>query len=166
MSDVLKVPEAARALGCTEACARAIVKGQVWDESDVAAHLGIEVSQVKELAERPDFPFSRQFGKRSRRWLSDNFEGFALESLPQRNPGQCALYFHYEKRTLLYVGISLSAIARLREHIRGSHWSDEITTVRIKKYATVEKARAAEVRAIKSMRPLHNIVHNRNRDNA
>jgi integrase len=39
MTDVLKIPEAAKALGCTEACARAIVKGQVWDESDVAAHL-------------------------------------------------------------------------------------------------------------------------------
>jgi len=162
MTDTLTIPEAAKELRCTQTTA--IARGKVWDESDVAAHLGIEVARVKDLAACKDFPFSREFG-RARRWLSDNFEGFALESMRRQTPTPCALYFHYDKnRVLLYVGISLSAIARLREHVRGSHWVDDITTVRIKRYATVEKARAAEVRAIKSRKPLHNKMHNGGRN--
>ena len=73
------------------------------------------------------------------------------------------LYRHFDKAgKLLYVGISLSAIARLRAHRDSSDWYDEISTVSIEKFNTREEALEAEQRAIIEERPLRNVTHNEN----
>ena len=70
-----------------------------------------------------------------------------------------ALYRHFDADgILLYVGIALSPIARLCEHRAGSAWYDRITTVKIVRYPTRDEAEAAELRAIREERPLHNIA--------
>ncbi len=72
-----------------------------------------------------------------------------------------ALYRHYDADgTLLYVGIALSPIARLCEHRDGSAWYDRIATVKIARYPSREDALAAESEAIRTERPLHNVVGN------
>jgi len=71
------------------------------------------------------------------------------------------LYRHFDKDgVLLYVGISLSSVARLRQHEDHSHWFEKITRVEIENFETREKAIEAEVNAIICEKPIHNIMHN------
>lgn len=72
------------------------------------------------------------------------------------------LYRHFDAAdTLLYVGISLSAITRLRQHGEASSWFSEIASVHIENFLTREEALAAERTAIKAERPKFNIKHNK-----
>jgi hypothetical protein len=64
---------------------------------------------------------------------------------------------------LLYVGISKSALLRLGQHLGEKPWADQVTRTTIDWYDTREAAAAAEVAAIVSERPLHNITHNSRR---
>jgi len=71
------------------------------------------------------------------------------------------LYRHYDgEGQLLYVGISLSAVARLSAHKSRSGWYQDIARVEIENYESREEAEAAEVEAIQEERPLHNRSHN------
>lgn len=70
------------------------------------------------------------------------------------------LYRHYDSRSeLLYVGISLSAVARLSQHKLHAHWFTDIRRVEIERFDTPDRARAAERKAIKGEKPKHNIAH-------
>ena len=74
-------------------------------------------------------------------------------------PNRTHLYRHFAADgTLLYVGISLSALGRLQAH-RASAWSEDIARVEVETYPTRAAALAAEKAAIKSERPKHNRVH-------
>lgn len=71
------------------------------------------------------------------------------------------LYRHFDKDgDLLYVGISLSAVARLKQHMDHSRWANEISRIEIEQFPTREAALFAELKAIQSEKPRHNIVHN------
>lgn len=71
----------------------------------------------------------------------------------------CALYRHYDADgQLLYVGIALSPVARLSQHMSASHWSDDIATVTIERHETREDAEDAERAAIREEKPAHNIA--------
>ncbi len=68
-----------------------------------------------------------------------------------------SLYRHFdESGSLLYVGISLSAVARLKQHMDAAHWSDRITSVKIEQHPTRSAALDAECAAIQLERPLWN----------
>jgi len=68
------------------------------------------------------------------------------------------LYRHFDATgRLLYVGISLSAIARLAEHRREAHWFNDIRRVDIQVFDTLREAAMAERIAIRNEHPLHNI---------
>jgi excinuclease UvrABC nuclease subunit len=72
------------------------------------------------------------------------------------------LYRHWDKdHVLLYVGISLSAMHRLRQHKETSKWFSEIVSVTIERFETRTEAMAAERKAIKSENPKYNIQHRR-----
>ncbi len=75
-----------------------------------------------------------------------------------KNP-QYHLYRHFDsKGVLLYVGISLSAIERLRRHRQSkSHWANSISNVTIESFPSRESVMRAESNAVRSERPLHNI---------
>jgi hypothetical protein len=73
-------------------------------------------------------------------------------------PGCTALYRHFDKHgELLYVGISLSAVARLSQH-RNKQWFSQIESVTVEKFATREEAEAAEFTAIREELPKFNIA--------
>lgn len=75
-----------------------------------------------------------------------------------------ALYRHFsEDGTLLYVGISNSAVRRLGQHMRGARWATEISRVEVSQYPSRESALAAEKAAIIAELPLWNKVHNTRR---
>jgi hypothetical protein len=68
----------------------------------------------------------------------------------------CHLYRHFDVRgSLLYVGISISAVARLCQH-RGSPWFREIVRVDIERCQTRELAEFLEASAIKNEKPRYN----------
>lgn len=70
-----------------------------------------------------------------------------------------ALYRHFDADgRLLYVGISLSAIHRLSQHMAASSWADEIVSVTIVRFETREEAHAAEREAIRAEAPVHNLL--------
>lgn len=70
-----------------------------------------------------------------------------------------ALYRHFDADgVLLYVGISLSAVARLAQHRDNAHWYRAIARVDIEWLPTREDAIFAERRAIFRERPLHNLA--------
>lgn len=60
---------------------------------------------------------------------------------------------------LLYVGCSLSAVARLAQHRDHATWFADIARVEIEKFPTREAALKAEVGAIVAEQPAHNIKH-------
>lgn len=68
---------------------------------------------------------------------------------------ECQLYRHYNGDTLLYVGISLSAIGRLQQHNQAS-WVKTITRVTIEQFPSRAEALKAELLAIATEQPLHN----------
>lgn len=71
---------------------------------------------------------------------------------------QCFLYRHFDRnKNLLYVGISLSAIRRLKQHYDHSKWAKEITYVTIEDFPCRNKALEAELRAIQIENPKYNI---------
>ena len=81
---------------------------------------------------------------------------------------KCHLYRHYDaKGALLYVGISLSALARLGQHKQCSHWFDQIAAITIEHFATRADALLAESEAIRKERPLYNVAQsNRQKETA
>ena len=69
-----------------------------------------------------------------------------------------ALYRHYDAEgTLLYVGISLNAAARLAQHREHATWYSQITSVTIEKFDSRDEALAAETVAIRKESPRYNI---------
>lgn len=71
-----------------------------------------------------------------------------------------ALYRHFNHDgDLLYVGISLSAAERLRQHVDGSCWRYEIARMEISWFESRQEALAAEKEAIKSEAPIFNRTH-------
>ena len=72
-----------------------------------------------------------------------------------------ALYRHFDANDrLLYVGISLSPLDRLRQHRAASHWAKKITRVAVEWFECRPSAMAAELKAITTEMPLNNIDGN------
>ncbi len=74
-----------------------------------------------------------------------------------------ALYRHFDSEgRLLYVGISVSAINRLKQHMSGAQWAMEISEVRIEWFADRASAERAERLAIMNEKPIYNKILNQN----
>lgn len=74
--------------------------------------------------------------------------------------GETALYRHFDEAgNLLYVGISLNAVARLSQHAQGSTWAGDIRRVTVEMFSARKPALVAEANAIKSERPRFNKKH-------
>jgi predicted GIY-YIG superfamily endonuclease len=58
--------------------------------------------------------------------------------------------------TLLYIGISVNAAARLSQH-SGKPWFDRLAKVTVEKFETYAEAEEAELRAICYEGPIHNV---------
>jgi predicted GIY-YIG superfamily endonuclease len=64
---------------------------------------------------------------------------------------------------LLYVGIAGNPGRRFEQHAEDKPWWSEVAATKLEHFATREAACAAEVTAITTEKPRHNIVHNRGR---
>jgi hypothetical protein len=82
--------------------------------------------------------------------------------LQTRNPDlqPTDLYRYYDARgTLLYVGISKSAVARAMQHERLSPWWGRWAVMLREAFPTRDLALEAERHAIRTEHPRHNIAH-------
>lgn len=88
-----------------------------------------------------------------------------LEPTPvPHEQGECFLYRHFDSSDrLLYIGISLSAVARLSAHNATSPWARHVARVQIIAYRCRADALVAERLAIRRERPIHNAKHNTRR---
>ncbi|MGX9855758.1 hypothetical protein ACR03S_10015 [Limimaricola variabilis] len=69
------------------------------------------------------------------------------------------LYRHFSSDgDLLYVGVSLSTVARLAQHRLYSGWFEDIARVEIEKFSSREAALAAEAIAVRTERPRCNVM--------
>jgi hypothetical protein len=69
------------------------------------------------------------------------------------------LYRHFDKDGhLLYVGVSLHTVIRLRGHRAVSGWFDDIARIEIERFSSRREALKAERRAIKKEKPPHNRI--------
>jgi hypothetical protein len=72
------------------------------------------------------------------------------------------LYRHFDRAgKLLYVGVSLSAVSRLAEHLNGSGWAQQIARVDIETFESRTEALRAERLAIIKEAPAYNVVYSR-----
>lgn len=79
------------------------------------------------------------------------------EALPERRK-EHALYRHYDTAgTLLYVGISLNAMARTVQHRDASRWYDESVRMEIQRFPSRRDLLLAEREAIRKEKPKYNI---------
>jgi len=70
------------------------------------------------------------------------------------------LYRHFDQDgTLLYIGISLSAISRLGQHKLHAPWFRNISSVTVEKFLSRTEALKAEKDAIQKENPLYNKAH-------
>jgi len=62
--------------------------------------------------------------------------------------------------TLLYIGVSCSAVGRISQHINGTRWWLDVSRVTIENLGNITRATAItrEINAIRREKPLHNIV--------
>jgi hypothetical protein len=67
--------------------------------------------------------------------------------------------FYSQNGTLLYVGISLSAIGRYSHHRKSASWWLEISRIEVINYPSRKLAEDAEIMAITLERPLYNKEH-------
>ena len=74
---------------------------------------------------------------------------------PITRPGYLYRYWS-ERGTLLYIGISVNAVARLAQH-RDKAWFSRITRIDVERFQTYEEAEKAELRAICYEGPIHNL---------
>lgn len=71
-----------------------------------------------------------------------------------------SLYRHFDKNDhLLYVGISVDPLNRLKDHRQQAVWFEQISRVDVEKFDSREYAANAEIEAIKSENPIYNIAH-------
>lgn len=88
--------------------------------------------------------------------VTDPFEG-----APFPSKERTALYRHFDAEgKLLYVGISMSAMARMCQHKQAEYtWTDTIANMTIEWFDYRYLALRAEKEAIQKECPSHNIIH-------
>lgn len=83
--------------------------------------------------------------------------------MPRKSPWSVTNLYRYYSAAggLLYVGVSIRALERLKQHMANSERSTEVTRVEIEKFPDRAHALAAERVAIKAEKPLWNKVRER-----
>jgi excinuclease UvrABC nuclease subunit len=85
----------------------------------------------------------------------------AISLLAELNAVPTALYRHFDREgRLLYVGVSLSAIQRTKQHHTNAPWFREITRIELTWFGSRSSAELAEEHAIKAEKPLYNVTYN------
>lgn len=81
------------------------------------------------------------------------------------NARTCVLYRWWDANgNLLYVGKSIRVLSRIEQHRQGSRFFDEATSMTLERFPDEVTLGLAEIEAIRTEKPVYNIVHNREAD--
>lgn len=138
---------------------------KLWSLDEIAEYSSYGLSVARKLVAQPDFPRpTRLMPGSSPRWFSVEVIAWvdgrkkAGRALYEEGSRYTALYRHYNKDgRLLYVGVSVRVLMRLAEHRMGCAWYRQIAKIEIEWFNSRDEAMAAEAKAIREERPLHNI---------
>lgn len=67
--------------------------------------------------------------------------------------------FYNAEGHLLYVGITSNPPARFSQHRQQKQWWSDVATIQLEQFADRDQLAAAEIKAIRQEKPLHNITH-------
>jgi predicted GIY-YIG superfamily endonuclease len=67
--------------------------------------------------------------------------------------------FFDSNKQLLYVGISINAYERAKQHRKEKYWWEEVATITLTRYEHRQDVEEAERWAIKNEQPLYNKIH-------
>ena len=70
------------------------------------------------------------------------------------------LYRFWNRDLLLYVGISINAFSRAKQHSANAKWYQDADRVDFEKFSSRSAVEAAEIKAIQEEHPLYNVRHN------
>jgi len=85
----------------------------------------------------------------------------AIKLLVDLNCVPTALYRHFDKAgLLLYAGVSMNVTGRTAQHETSSAWFAQVETIKLEWFESRQAALMAEERAIKTEKPLHNVIFN------
>ena len=143
------------------------IKPAYLDMPSACTFVALSESTLQKMIEEGTFPKPRAVSGRCVRWKVSDLEAWA-ESRPVAGDedfeGSKAfhLYRHFDAAgTLLYVGVSISALNRLMGHKEKAHWYWTIARMDVANYETRQASLDAERRAIVEEKPLFNITHNK-----
>lgn len=126
---------------------------EVWSQQDIAAWLKVPLGVVEtKVITRYGFPKPKK---------TDGELGWKAKAICQffQRSTETQLYRHFDADgALLYVGVSLSAVARHVSHERFSAWFPQVKTITVEVFPTRDKALAAETRAIRKEKPRFNVA--------
>ena len=71
------------------------------------------------------------------------------------------LYRFWQNESILYIGISQSFLSRMDSHKGTKDWFKYVTHITLEHFPTRRAVEAAEKSAIKSEKPIFNVVHNK-----
>lgn len=145
---------------------------RLWTLIEMAETLHLSVEKVrKKVITRDGFPLPANSAY-PEKWRAEEVLHYlkttaagparkkATRSLAHISERNAQLYRHFDDTgRLLYVGISITALKRTMQHRGKSHWFREVCTITIEHFATRAQAEAAEIVAIQTEKPLHNLRH-------
>lgn len=130
------------------------------DRLQAAAAIGVSATTFDALVAQKTMPTPRIAGS-EKIWDVDELYCARLSILREREDTEkTCLYRHFDKSgVLLYVGIARDHQSRLKSHSRYADWKYDIATVTVEYFETRTEAGRAEIKAIQTEKPLHNIAH-------
>jgi predicted DNA-binding transcriptional regulator AlpA len=143
------------------------IKPAYLDMPGACIFIALSEYEILKLIEQGDFPKPRAVSARCVRWLVSDLEAWAearTVASEEAFEGSKAfhLYRHFDAGgTLLYVGVSISALNRLMGHKEKAHWYWTIARMDVTNYETRQASLDAERKAIIEEMPLFNIANNK-----
>jgi len=130
----------------------------IWTGEECAAYLGVGTTEFLNYTQ-----FIESFPKRCAKPGHPRWPAKAVCDWFNARKRLTCLYRHYDlSGRLLYVGIALSPLARLRAHRSRAHWFNDIASITIERFPDGAAARKAERQAVADDKPLFNLKLIRN----
>lgn len=86
----------------------------------------------------------------------------AIKLLAELDAVPTALYRHFDHEgRLLYIGVSMTVTGRTAQHETYAPWFQQIDHIKLEWFGSRSSAMRAEKYAIKSEKPLHNVIFNK-----
>lgn len=143
-----------------------MVNGEWLDAEGCAVLLGQHPAKGVALVRRSHFPASKwekQNGAPLWRVSDVHWWASRYTRIAEPRSDETCLYRHFDAAgRLLYVGISICLAQRTSSHRLRAEWFRDVRNITVEWFASREIAEAAELSAIRSEHPIHNVAGRQN----